>query len=555
MEESGETRIFCDYLIIGSGIAGLFAALKAAEDGEVTLITKRKPEECNTSYAQGGIACVTAQEDSFEEHINDTLETGAGLCHTDVVRSVVHSAPDRIRDLINYGVGFTKRGEVGEDPEEKHSGDFDLGQEGGHSRRRVLHSGDITGKQIVDALVARCREHPRITILTDHMAVDLISSRHVRWQEENCCLGAYVMDRRTRMIKTFISKYTLLATGGAGKVYFYTSNADTASGDGVAMAYRAYADIANMEFYQFHPTCLFHPQAKSFLISEAVRGEGAQLKVRNNGDYDRFMERYHPYGELAPRDAVARAIDNELKCRGEDCAFLDITHRSKSFLKKRFPNIYDTCYRLGVDMSQDLIPVVPAAHYCCGGVKTDVNGCTTVKNLYAIGEVACSGLHGANRLASNSLLEAAVLACNAVEHIRNSRMSVALDHEEIPDWSSGDAVNSDEEIVISHNWDEIRLFMWDYVGIVRTNKRLERAKNRIRLIRNEIEKYYWDFLLTPDLVELRDIASVAEMIIDSATSREESRGLHYNLDYPANSAGGGKDTLLRRPTKAILWKE
>jgi len=553
----GAERITCDYLIIGSGLAGLTAALKASAYGSVIIVTKTSADEGNSRYAQGGIACVVDQEDTFESHIEDTLNAGAGLCHPDVVRDIVRAGPDRVRDLEAWGVQFTRHGDVAEEPAGQDAEDFDLGREGGHTRRRVLHAGDVTGKAVIDALLARCREVPAITIHEQHLAVDLISTRHISWQGPNWCLGAYVMDRQTGRIRTILSRFTMLATGGAGKVYLYTSNPDVASGDGMALAYRASADNRHMEFYQFHPTCLWHPEAKSFLISEAVRGEGAVLKIRRRGQYAEFMDSYHPMASLAPRDIVARAIDNELKRSGEDCAYLDIRHRPESFLRKRFPTIYATCLHFGVDMAHDLVPVVPAAHYCCGGVRTDVNGCTTVSNLYAIGEVGCTGLHGANRLASNSLLEAMVVAHNAVAHSR-TRTS---DHPDIsptsvPDWSSGNAVDSDEQIVIAHNWDEIRRFMWDYVGIVRTDKRLERAKSRIRLIRKEIEKYYWDFILTPDLVELRNLASVAEMIIDCAMARRESRGLHYNLDYPmADPASRGRDTMLRCPTKMEIWCE
>jgi len=555
---TGADRTFVDYLVIGSGIAGLSSALKAARHGAVLLVTKREAAECNTMYAQGGVACVIAEGDSFEAHVQDTLVAGAGLCRPAAVRDIVKAGPERIRDLVKMGVHFTTRGELGETEIQSDADTYDLGREGGHSQRRVLHSGDITGQELLRVLLEHCRRDPRITILEDSLAVDLISSRHMEWQGENCCLGAYVMDRASERIRTVISKYTILATGGAGKVYLYTSNPDVASGDGVAMAYRAHADIANMEFFQFHPTCLYHPQAKSFLVSEAVRGEGAVLKIRRRGRYEEFMDAYHEMGSLAPRDIVARAIDNELKRTGQECVFLDIRHKDSEFLTKRFPNIYAKCLEFGIDMATDLIPVVPAAHYCCGGVRTDVNGCTTVKNLYAVGEVGCTGLHGANRLASNSLLEAMVVAHNAIEHSRHVASAISALHfspKDVPDWESGDAVDSDEQIVISHNWEEIRHFMWDYVGIVRTNKRLERAKNRIRLIRNEIEKYYWDFLLTPDLIELRNLASIAEMIIDCAMTRRESRGLHYNADYPSNNEPPAKDTLLRRPTKAVIWNE
>ena len=557
MSETSQNRIHCTYLIIGSGLAGLTAALEAAKHGKVIVITKTKAEECNTRYAQGGIACVIDKNDTFEAHISDTLTAGAGLCHPDAVRDIVTGGPARVRELESLGLKFTTMGEVHADVSPDKANELDLGREGGHSARRVLHAGDITGSQVSDVLLARCRENKNITILENHLAVDLISTRHIEWQGENRCLGAYVMDTKTNEIKTFLSRFTFLATGGAGKVYLCTCNPDVACGDGIAMAYRASAEISNMEFYQFHPTILYHPHAKSFLISEAVRGEGAVLKVKRKGEYVEFMQDIHPLKSLAPRDLVARAIDNELKRSGEECAYLDIRHHTEDFLKKRFPNIFAKCMSYGINMAKDLIPVVPAAHYCCGGVRTDTNGMTSVKGLYAIGEVGCTGLHGANRLASNSLLEAMVVGYNAVVHSQAFvNTPVGISPDMIPDWSHGDAVNSDEQVVITHNWDEIRRFMWDYVGIVRTNKRLERAKNRIRMIRKEIEKYYWNFLLTPDLVELRNLASVAEMIIDSATARQESRGLHYNLDYPWAAPGTqGKDTVLRQPQKSTVWFE
>lgn len=550
-------RIHCTYLIIGSGLAGLTAALEAAKYGQVIVITKTSADQCNTRYAQGGIACVVDKNDTFDAHIADTITAGAGLCHPDAVSAIIKGGPARVKDLESYGLRFTTMGDISDTVPPAQAQELDLGREGGHSARRVLHAGDITGSQVSDVLLAKCRQNPAITILENHLAVDLISTRHIEWQGENRCLGAYVMDTKNHEIKTFLARFTFLATGGAGKVYLCTCNPDVACGDGIAMAYRASAEISNMEFYQFHPTILFHPQAKSFLISEAVRGEGAILKVRKKGEYVEFMDDIHPLKSLAPRDIVARAIDNELKRTGEDCAFLDIRHHSEDFLRKRFPNIFQECLKFGINMHKDLIPVVPAAHYCCGGVKTDVNGVTSVKGLYAIGEVGCTGLHGANRLASNSLLEAMVVGFNAVVHSRSvSENTPSIDASAIPDWSHGNAVDSDEQVVISHNWDEIRRFMWDYVGIVRTNKRLERAKNRIKLIRKEIEKYYWNFILTPDLVELRNLASVAEMIIDSSIARHESRGLHYNLDYPWCPKGSqGKDTVLRQPTKSTIWFE
>jgi len=557
-------RITTDFLVIGSGIAGLFSALRAAAHGRVLMVTKRKIDECNTRYAQGGIASVIDPADSIEQHIEDTLKVGHGVCRKESVETVIGSGPEVISELIELGVNFTKRDQQSRTASSDESVEslaeygFDLGQEGGHTQRRILHAGDITGEELFRVLKTRCRENPNIKILEHHAAVDLVSTRrHVNWQMENHCLGAYVIDTVLNQIKTIISRYTILATGGAGKVYLYTSNPDVASGDGVAMAYRAYAEIRNMEFFQFHPTCLYHPKAKSFLISEAVRGEGATLKIKRRGRYEQFMDSYHEQGSLAPRDIVARAIDHELKRTGQACVWLDVRHRGREFLEQRFPNIFAECLKYGYNMAEHLIPVVPAAHYCCGGVATDINGATSVKGLYAVGEVSCTGLHGANRLASNSLLEAVVMAGRSVKHmIENNREKLSA-HEasQISDWKSGNAVDSDEQVVITHNWDEIRRFMWDYVGIVRTDKRLERAKNRIRLIRREIEKYYWDFIVTSDLVELRNIASLAEMIIDSALLRKESRGLHYNADHPEPITKKGRDSIIMRPTSALVQME
>ena len=557
MSTDSQKRIFADSLVIGSGLAGLTAALEAARHGKVLVVTKARAEDCNTRYAQGGIACVmSGDEAAFEAHVQDTLVAGAGLCKPDVVRAIVKAGPERVRNLQELGCHFTLQKEVTPDVPPAQGNEFHLGREGGHSARRILHAGDITGEEVSDVLLARCRENPNVTLLENHLAVDLISTRHIDWQGDNECLGAYVMDTATREIHTVVARRTFLATGGAGKVYLCTCNPDVACGDGVAMAYRAGAEISNMEFYQFHPTILFHPHAKSCLISEAVRGEGAILKIRKGGEYVTFMENYHKLGSLAPRDIVARAIDNELKRTGQECAWLDIRHKSEEFLRARFPNIFARCLKFGINMAKDLIPVVPAAHYCCGGVRTDVNGVTSVKNLYAIGECGCTGLHGANRLASNSLLEAVVVANFAVRHAfsQPEPAPCEITPEMIPDWESGNAVDSDEQIVITHNWDEIRRLMWDYVGIVRSNKRLERAKNRIRMIRKEIEKYYGNFLLTPDLVELRNLASVAEMIIDAASARRESRGLHYNLNYlpGADPSSQGKDSILRMPQKFEL---
>lgn len=550
-------HVYCDVLVIGSGLAGLNAALQAAEHGKVLIVTKKSIDESNSVNAQGGIACVSTSEDSFDLHIQDTLTAGAGLCNRKIVEEIVKGGPGRMNDLIEMGINFTRRLTKVEDETGREIGDYDLAREGGHSRRRIYHAGDITGSEIIRVLSQKCQEHPNITILEDHIAIDLICNRQIEWSEENVCLGAYVLNKKTRKCLTIVSKCTFLATGGAGKVYLYTTNPDVTCGDGIAMAWRAFAEISNMEFFQFHPTCLYHPYAKSFLISEAVRGEGAILKIFKDNDYQEFMQNYHPLKSLAPRDIVSRAIDSELKKTGQDCAWLDIRFKGKEFLMRRFPNIYAKCLEFGIDMATDLIPVVPAAHYCCGGVKTDINGATTVTNLYAVGEVACTGLHGANRLASNSLLEATVTSYNAVQHcLPTLQKPYSPHHELIPDWTNGQAIDSDERVVISHNWDEIRRFMWDYVGIVRTNKRLYRAKERIVMIRKEIEKYYWDFLITPELIELRNLSSVAEMIIDCALFRKESRGLHYNTDYPwCEPDSQGVNTVLRRPSKSAIWSE
>ena len=517
-----------DFLVIGSGIAGLSYALKAARHGRVTIITKKKIQQSNTALAQGGVAAVFGKQDSFSLHMEDTMKAGDGLCNPDVVKMVVENGPERIRELVDQGARFNKAG--------KGKCDFALGREGGHSAKRIVYAHDLTGREIEDALVACAKKHDNITILEDHVAINLITfSSSVRsgvlvTQYENICCGAYVLNKNTGEVKTFHAAVTLLATGGASKVYLYTSNPDIATGDGIAMAYRAGASVANLEFVQFHPTCLYHPKAKNFLISEAVRGEGGRLL---DGRGRRFMADYTPDRELACRDVVARAIDNELKKTGAESVFLDISHKDAGFIRRRFPNIHARCLEFGIDITTDSIPVVPAAHYMCGGVATDLNGKTDVQHLYAVGETACTGLHGANRLASNSLLEALVYAHNAyLDSVKEfsglqNKLEITLDP-----WDETNTTDSDEAIVVSHNWDEIRRLMWNYVGIVRSDKRLQRAARRIKTIQDEINEYYWDFKVTSDLVELRNIATVAKLVIRSALMRKESRGLHYNIGYP-----------------------
>lgn len=526
-----------DFVVIGSGIAGLSFALKAAAHGSVAVITKRKGADTNTAWAQGGIACVTSDEDSFELHVRDTLEAGAGLCDEEAVRTIVTEGPARIRELQEIGLRFDER-EVSGHREP------DLGREGGHSKRRVLHVADVTGKEIEQTLLRELGRASNVDLLENHMAVDLITAGKLGFATEDRCLGVYVLDEKSTEVETVRTDRLVLATGGCGKVYLYTTNPDIATGDGVAMAWRAGAAIANMEFVQFHPTCLFHPLAKSFLISEAVRGEGGVLRNERGED---FMKAAHPLGSLAPRDIVARAIDAEMKRTGAKCVFLDITHKPAEFLRERFPHIYETCLRFGTDMAKEPIPVVPAAHYQCGGIKTDVNGASTLPGLWAIGEVASTGLHGANRLASNSLLEGVVVAHRACAAMLRSRPpSEAARSISLPAWEAGDVQDVDELVVIYHNWDEIRRLMWDYVGIVRTDKRLQRASHRLRNLQREIREFYWNFKITVDLLELRNLATVAALIVDSALSRRESRGLHFTLDYPAPDEHFRRDTVLSR---------
>ena len=550
-----DKTIFYDHLIIGSGLAGLTSALMLAEKsrGRICVITKGNLETCNSRLAQGGIACVLDKGDTFDEHIADTLAAGAHLCNAVNVRGIVEAGPEKIKWLMDLGTHFTTRGEIGENNEEQKKDEFHLGREGGHHKRRVIHAGDITGEEVHNTLIAACKANPQIEILERHSAIDLITSWRLGWMGENQCLGAYVLDIDTGDVKTMVADTVTVAAGGTGKVYLYTSNSDVACGSGVAMCYRAHCPIANMEFLQFHPTILYHPKVNSFLISEALRGEGGILKVKDSsGKLVTFMEKYHEMGSLAPRDVVARAIDNELKVRGLNCAYLDMTMLEREFLEKRFPKIFSQCLAAGIDMSVQPIPVVPAAHYSCGGVKTDVNGWTGIRGLYVVGESGCTGLHGANRLASNSLLEALVVPDFASKHIMEHYAEIrgGRPNGKIPEWSRGNATDSDEQVVLSHNWDEIRRFMWDYVGSVRTNKRLERAKRRVKNIREEIDKYYWDFHITKELVELRNITTVAELIIDSAMSRKESRGLHYNADYPDRDPSlDGVDTIITKPYK------
>ena len=534
-------------LILGSGIGGLSAALKfAAQGARVTVVCKADRAEGATRYAQGGIASVWSKTDSFEEHKRDTLVAGAGLCNERIVDICVHEGPARVQELIDLGVEFTKShssptgGTPGNslpstDPTEV----FDLHREGGHGKRRILHADDLTGWAIEKALLARVAESSLIQVLEHHVAVDLLTEGKIfqRWRKPGRCLGAYVLDSVGGTVKTLHADITVIATGGAGKVYLYTTNPDTATGDGIAMAYRAGAKVANLEFIQFHPTCLYHPTARTFLITEALRGEGAILKTIAG---EPFMDRHHPLASLAPRDVVARSIDIEMKKSGDKHVFLDCTHLPAEDIRSNFPNIFETCLKLGIDITKQPIPVVPATHYTCGGVLADENAKTSIDGLYAVGEVACTGLHGANRLASNSLLEAVVFAHRAVTHALSDPSVLGAASElppPLPEWDSGQAVELEEQIDIAANWLEIRSLMWNYVGIVRSNRRLDRAARRIDLLKAEVNAYYWNYLLTKDLIELRNLITVADLIVQCAKLRKESRGLHYTVDYPNVDAG------------------
>ncbi len=535
-----------DFLVIGSGIAGLTFALKAAQFGSVAIVTKKDKLETSTNYAQGGIASVLAPNDSFQLHIQDTLESGDGLCHADVVEMVVRSGPDRIRELADLGAPFNTT--------DSRDFPFDLGREGGHSRNRIVHAQDMTGRAVEKTLIAAVESNPNVHIFENHLVLDLIVENHsmkvgsFTVRREDTCWGAYVLDNAAREVHAFIAHAVLLCTGGAGKVYLYTSNPDVATGDGLAIASRAGADLGNLEFVQFHPTCLYHPHAKNFLISEAVRGEGGRLMDKRG---KAFMESYHPLKDLAFRDIVARAIDTEMKKSGDDCVFLDITHRDADFLKQRFPNIYEKCLTLGIDITRDPIPVVPAAHYMCGGIMTNKSGQTSLGHLYAIGECACTGLHGANRLASNSLLEAMVFAHEVAVHTGSQIASWR--ERSLPDVSVNfgqpnqcNGLQS-EMVLIAHNWDIIRRLMWNYVGIVRTDKRLSLARDHMAQIRREIKEHLPNIPLNNDFVELQNLALVAQLIIECAMERKESRGLHFNLDHPKkDDVSWGRDTVVKR---------
>jgi len=528
-----------DFLIIGSGIAGLSCALKLAKHGSVALVTKKQKAESNTNYAQGGIASVFDPKDSFEQHIKDTMQAGAGLCHEDAVRLIVEDGPGRVAELFQIGVPFTRTTDNA----------FDLGREGGHQVNRIVHVRDHTGREIESALLEAAKHQPNIRIYEDYAAIDLITEHHIFLpssadSRQLHCWGAYVLDIKDNAVKRFMAKSTILATGSCGQVYLHTTNPSIATGDGVAMSYRAGAQIGNMEFMQFHPTTLYHPEANSFLISEAVRGFGARLITKSG---ESFMENYHGMASLAPRDIVARAIDTELKKRGDLCVYLDVTHRDADEIRARFPHIYENCLRYKIDITKEPIPVVPAAHYSCGGVVADLKGQTSISGLFACGEVACTGVHGANRLASNSLLEALVFAHHASMQAIQFVQSQEFRFPSIPRWDDSGTFNSEEWVLISHDKAEIKNLMWDYVGIVRSNLRLERALSRVRLIRQEVENFYRRTKVTAELIELRNLATVAQLIIQSALLRKESRGLHYTTDYPKrDDENFGHDTIIQR---------
>ncbi len=539
-----------DVLIIGSGAAGLALALCLHEDFHIALVSKGPLSEGSTLYAQGGISAVLDKTDSIESHIQDTLNAGAGLSDPLAVHFVVEQGPECIRWLIAQGVHFTR--ENGLDA----LGAFHLTREGGHSHRRVVHADDVTGREIESTLETLVRKRTNITVLEQHIAVDLVSATKMGLAEPRC-LGAYLLDRHTQHVQTLGANHVVLATGGANKVYLYTTNPDSSSGDGIAMAWRCGCRIANMEFMQFHPTCLFHPAAKSFLISEAVRGEGGRLLLP---DGTPFMDKFDTHAEMAPRDIVARAIDHEMKRLGSDHVLLDISHKPKAFIQEHFPTIYARCLSYGFDMAKAPIPVVPAAHYTCGGVMTDLHGRTDMPGLYAIGETAYTGLHGANRMASNSLLECIVMGRAAAQDITAAHGASQVASLKLPKWDESRVTDSDEEVVVSHNWSELRHFMWDYVGIVRTDKRLKRALSRAELLLHEIEEYYGNFRITGDLIELRNLAQIARLIIRSAMQRKESRGLHYTLDYPEiDNQNAPQSTVLIPPNFAanhqpVEWK-
>jgi len=511
-----------DVLIIGSGAAGLTAALSLQNRAKIAILSKTELYSGSTLYAQGGVSAVLDKKDSLDSHVADTLNAGGGLCDENVVRFTVERGPERIRWLIEQGVPFTQF------LNEEGKSAYHLTREGGHSHRRVIHAEDATGRAITDTLAALVRQQPEVEIFEDYLAIDFIIGSKLGLRNNRRCLGAYALNKRSGRVEVFAARFVILATGGAGKVYLYTSNPDVATGDGIAMAWRAGCRVANLEFIQFHPTCLFHPQAKTFLISEAVRGEGGKLLLP---DGTPFVHKFDKRGELAPRDIVARAIDHEMKRLGSEYVYLDISHQSADFIVSHFPNIHAHCLELGYDITQNPIPVVPAAHYTCGGVVTNTAGQTDVEGLFAIGEVAFTGLHGANRMASNSLLECLVFAHTASEAIVRQLDNIPMP-QELPAWDESQVTDSDEDVVVSHNWDELRRFMWDYVGIVRTSKRLQRAKHRVDLLNQEIHEYYSHFRVTNDLIELRNLTQVAELIIRSAMMRHESRGLHYTLDYP-----------------------